>query len=50
MLQNAHEGKDRGREGQDVDWVGSGRTGLRVDATRGAQDWVGCHGCDKVVR
>ena len=29
-------------------WVraSSGRTGLRVDATRGAQDWVGCHGRD----
>ena len=29
-------------------WVraSSGRTGLRVDATRGAQDWVGCHSRD----
>ena len=30
-------------------WVraSSGRTGLRVDATGGAQDGVGCHGHDK---
>ena len=26
--------------------VSSGQTGLRVDATRGAQDWVGCHSRD----
>ena len=30
--------------------VSSGRTGLRVDATRGAQDWVGCHGRDNDSR
>ena len=30
-------------------WVraSSGRTGLRVDTTGGAQDGVGCHGHDK---
>ena len=33
--------------GSGWDGASSGRTELHVDATGGAQDWVGCHGCDK---
>ena len=32
--------------GSGWDGASSGRTGLRVDTTGGAQDWVGCHGRD----
>ena len=34
--------------GSGWDGASSGRTELRVDATRGAQDWVGCHGRDSI--
>ena len=35
--------------GSGWDGASSGRTELHVDTTGGAQDGVGCHGCDNSV-